>query len=114
MKRFIVIFIVIVAALSVVVANAQLLAPGRGGLLSPGLFTRTGTTVYLTNTADVLGDGTNPIANGQFTALTVGTVTISGRTLLITSPGNYPKEWKLLKTINFLDGKPAFDIVEKS
>lgn len=33
--------------------------------------------------------------------------------LLITSPGNYPEGWKLLETINFLDGKPAFDILEK-
>ena len=32
--------------------------------------------------------------------------------LLITSPGNYPEGSTLLKTINFLDGKPAFDIVE--
>lgn len=31
--------------------------------------------------------------------------------LLITSPGNYPKKGKLLKTINFLDGKEAFNIV---
>jgi len=34
------------------------------------------------------------------------------RQLLITSPGNYPEGSKLIKTINFLDGKPAFDIVE--
>lgn len=33
--------------------------------------------------------------------------------LVVTSPGNYPEEWKLLKTINFLDGKPAFDILNK-
>lgn len=33
------------------------------------------------------------------------------RCLLITSPGNYPKGWKKIKTINFLDGKPAFDIL---
>ena len=32
--------------------------------------------------------------------------------LLITSPGNYPNRSKLMQTINFLDGKPAFDIVE--
>ncbi|HEX6977557.1 MAG TPA: phospholipid carrier-dependent glycosyltransferase [Patescibacteria group bacterium] len=30
--------------------------------------------------------------------------------LLITSPGNYPKGWKLLKTYDFLDGKKAFEI----
>lgn len=34
------------------------------------------------------------------------------RQLLITSPGNYPDDVKLLKTIYFLDGKPVFDIVE--
>jgi hypothetical protein len=32
------------------------------------------------------------------------------RCLLITSPGNYPKDWKKLDTINFLDGSPAFEI----
>ncbi|OGE17937.1 hypothetical protein A2769_00945 [Candidatus Daviesbacteria bacterium RIFCSPHIGHO2_01_FULL_37_27] len=36
----------------------------------------------------------------------------TGDSLLITSPGNYPDDVKFLKTINFLDGKPAFDIVE--
>lgn len=32
--------------------------------------------------------------------------------LLVTSPGNYPEGWKKLETIKFLDGKPAFDILE--
>ena len=32
--------------------------------------------------------------------------------LLISSPGNYPLGWKKLETINFLDGKPAFEIYE--
>lgn len=32
--------------------------------------------------------------------------------LLVTSPENYPNGSKLLQTINFLDGKKAFDIVE--
>ena len=32
--------------------------------------------------------------------------------LLITSPGNVPKGWAKLETINFLDGKPAFEIYE--
>lgn len=32
--------------------------------------------------------------------------------LLITSPGNYPEYSKVIKTINYLDGNPAFDIVE--
>lgn len=35
-----------------------------------------------------------------------------GDLLLITSPGNYPVNGKLLKIIYFLDGNPAFDIVE--
>jgi 4-amino-4-deoxy-L-arabinose transferase-like glycosyltransferase len=34
------------------------------------------------------------------------------RCLLITSPNNYPKGWKKLKTIKFLDGKSAFEIYE--
>lgn len=34
------------------------------------------------------------------------------RCLLITSPNNYPEKSKLIKTINFIDGKPAFDIME--
>ena len=32
--------------------------------------------------------------------------------LLITSPGNYPMGWKKLETINFLDGKVAFELYE--
>ncbi len=32
--------------------------------------------------------------------------------LLITSPGNVPKTWKKLKTVDFLDGNPAFEIYE--
>ena len=33
-------------------------------------------------------------------------------TLLITSPNNYPADSQILGTINFLDGKKAFEIVE--
>lgn len=36
----------------------------------------------------------------------------STRCLLITSPGNYPKNWRILSTINFLDGKPAFQFLD--
>ena len=32
--------------------------------------------------------------------------------LLITSPGSYPMGWKKLETINFLDGKAAFELYE--
>lgn len=43
-----------------------------------------------------------------------GEVPMSGKVLLITSPGNYPKVgWKVIKTIHFLDGQPAFDMVTK-
>lgn len=38
---------------------------------------------------------------------------LSSKTLLITSPDNYNKENShLIKTINFLNGQPAFDILE--
>ena len=33
--------------------------------------------------------------------------------LLVTSPGNYPKTWSKLKTINSLDGQVVFEIYEK-
>ena len=32
--------------------------------------------------------------------------------LLITSPGNYSEGWRKIETIYFLDGKPAFEILE--
>lgn len=40
-------------------------------------------------------------------------IEIDGRALLVTSPGNYPPGWRKLKTIDFLDGKAAFDILEQ-
>jgi len=33
--------------------------------------------------------------------------------LLIISSGNYPQEWEKIETIYFLDGKPAFEILER-
>jgi len=33
--------------------------------------------------------------------------------LLITSPENYPEGWSKIETINFLDGKPVFEILER-
>lgn len=42
-----------------------------------------------------------------------GIVPMNGRTLLITSPGNYPPGWQKIEAIYFLDGKPAFDILKK-
>ncbi|MBU3956783.1 phospholipid carrier-dependent glycosyltransferase [Patescibacteria group bacterium] len=35
------------------------------------------------------------------------------RSLLITSPGNYPEGWSKIKTIDFLDGSSAFEILER-
>lgn len=32
--------------------------------------------------------------------------------LLVTSPNNAPKGWKLINKINFLDGKPAFELYD--
>ncbi len=40
------------------------------------------------------------------------TKNINTKTLLITSPGNYNENSQLLKNINFLNGQPAFDILE--
>ena len=34
--------------------------------------------------------------------------------LLVTSPNNAPKEWNKVKTINFLDGQPAFELYENN
>ncbi|MEK7188365.1 MAG: hypothetical protein AAB685_00750, partial [Patescibacteria group bacterium] len=42
----------------------------------------------------------------------VGCMMSDVRCLLITSPENFPSGWKKLDTINFLDGKPAFEIYE--
>ena len=36
-----------------------------------------------------------------------------GKSLLITSPNNKPADFRLLDKINFLDGRPAFEIYEK-
>lgn len=38
---------------------------------------------------------------------------ISSQELLITTPGNYPEKWEKLETIYFLDGKPAFEILQR-
>lgn len=36
------------------------------------------------------------------------------KTLLVTSPGNVPSGFSIIKTINFLDDKPAFEIYESN
>ena len=51
--------------------------------------------------------------NGKWKMENGREIVIDGRTLLITSSGNYPPKWDLLKTVEFLDGKPAFDILER-
>jgi hypothetical protein len=43
---------------------------------------------------------------------TVSCKTPETRCLLITSPGSYSAGWNKLETINFLDGKPDFEILE--
>lgn len=43
-----------------------------------------------------------------------GVIPVTGKTLLITSPDNYPLGWSKIKTINFKDGKVAFEILERS
>lgn len=63
---------------------------------------------YFVNDWDIPKDGS---ANWRMES--GGEVPMDGRVLLITSPGNYPAGWRHLKTIIYLDGKPAFDIVEK-
>lgn len=37
---------------------------------------------------------------------------LRSRCLLITSPDNFPFGWSKIKTINFLDGRPAFEMYE--
>jgi 4-amino-4-deoxy-L-arabinose transferase-like glycosyltransferase len=44
--------------------------------------------------------------------LKLNTENVKQNTLLITSPGNYPEGWKLIKTIYFLNNMPAFDLLE--
>jgi len=54
-----------------------------------------------------------PKSGSQFVLESKKTVDcLAAKCLLITSPQNYPAGWKKQKTINFLDGKPAFDIYE--
>ncbi|MGI5826333.1 MAG: ArnT family glycosyltransferase [Patescibacteria group bacterium] len=38
---------------------------------------------------------------------------VSSKCALVTTPGNYPEGWTSVKTINFVDGKPALEILEK-
>lgn len=38
----------------------------------------------------------------------------NNKCLMITSPENYPERWNKIKSINFLDGKSAFEILESS
>ncbi|MDO8503280.1 MAG: glycosyltransferase family 39 protein [bacterium] len=42
-----------------------------------------------------------------------GEIPVDGKMLLVTSPGNFPLGWTWLKTVEFVDGKPAFDLLEK-
>lgn len=51
--------------------------------------------------------------NGEWKMENGRLIPTEGRSLLITSPGNYPPGWAFLKTIVFLDGSRAFDILGK-
>lgn len=51
------------------------------GISNPGYFKKVGNAVYFVKTAYVLGDATHKIANGNFTLLTVGTLTVTGVTM---------------------------------
>jgi len=62
---------------------------------------------YFVNDWQVSGDGS------EFTLESKEKADCSkSKCLLVTSPQNYPDGWKKLETINFLDGKPAFEILE--
>ncbi len=69
-----------IAIIGIFVSLFSFIGVSEGARTAASLFANTGTTVYLRNSADVFGDNTNPIANGQFTSLTIGTVTISSST----------------------------------
>jgi 4-amino-4-deoxy-L-arabinose transferase-like glycosyltransferase len=56
-----------------------------------------------------------PKTGNNFVLESKGTVTCPSaavRCLLITSPNNFPAGWRKIKTINFLDGSPAFEMYE--
>ncbi len=53
------------------------------------------------------------VAGGEWRVESGLKIPIDGKTLLVTSPGNFPPDFKQLKTIRFLNGDPAFIILEK-
>ncbi|KKK63189.1 hypothetical protein LCGC14_2996780, partial [marine sediment metagenome] len=61
------------------VAQAGLTGPtGNSGLTGPAVFCAVSANVWVfCNTSDEFGDSSNPIADGNFTSLTIGTVVIS-------------------------------------
>ena len=65
---------------------------------------------YFVNDWEIDEEGTGnsefSLESGDSVQCTVGSV----RCLLITSPDNVPEGWKKLKTINFLNNKPAFEV----
>jgi len=52
--------------------------------------------------------------NGEWKLESGGVIPTEGKTLLVTSPENHPPNWYYLETVNFLDGKPAFEIYTSS
>jgi 4-amino-4-deoxy-L-arabinose transferase-like glycosyltransferase len=58
-----------------------------------------------------VNDWNVPKSGQEFILESGGAVDCSGVScLLVTSPGNFPSGWSKLETINFLDGKSAFEI----
>lgn len=64
---------------------------------------------YFMNDWDIPKDGTDKweLESGKVVKVDEGSV------YLITSPGNYPHNWRKIDEIDFLNGDPAFDIVVK-
>jgi len=58
---------------------------------------------YFVNDWDIPKEGETFVLESK------GKVDCDSRCLLVTSPGNYPRGWKRLKTINFLNGSPTFE-----
>lgn len=76
MKKFIIgIFLFLLLASMPAYA---LLSPAGGGLLTPSALCEKAANVWaFCNTSDALGNASNKIANGNFTSLTIGSLTVS-------------------------------------
>jgi hypothetical protein len=75
MKRFNKFFLIVFFA---VIVFAGSLIVTQGARVPISEWKKIGTVVHLKTATDVLGDNTYPIADGEFTALTIGTLSLSG------------------------------------